>query len=102
MYRVNANANVRWNNTFSKQFLLSNGVKQGAVLSAILFFVYLNDLYKIRRMRRSGCWVSGDFIGYVVILTIYFFWLHVLMLFKVCYQRARCMLKNIICNLTQT
>ena len=37
-------ANVRWNNTFSKQFPQSNGVKQGAVLSVILFCVYLNDL----------------------------------------------------------
>ena len=46
MYRGQS-ANVRWNNTFSKQFPLSNGVKQDAVLSAILLCVYLNDLYKI-------------------------------------------------------
>ena len=62
MYRGQS-ANVRWNNTFSKQFPLSNGVKQGAVLSAILFCIYLNDLYKILCMRRSGCWVNGDFNG---------------------------------------
>ena len=62
MYRGQS-ANVRWNNTFSKQFLLSNGVKQGAVLSAILFCVYLNDLYKLLRKRRLGCWVNGEFNG---------------------------------------
>ena len=43
MYRGQS-GNVRWNNTFSKQFPLSNGFKQGAVLSVILFCVYLNDL----------------------------------------------------------
>ena len=62
MYRGQS-ANVRWNNTFSKQFPLSNGVKQDAGLSAILFCVYLNDLYKILRMRRPGCWVNGEFNG---------------------------------------
>ena len=62
MYRGQS-ANVRWNNTFSKQFPLSNGVKQSAVLSAILFCVYLNDLNKLLRRRRSGCWVNGEFNG---------------------------------------
>ena len=39
-------ANVRWNGILSRNFPLSNGVKQGAVLSAILYCFYVNDLLK--------------------------------------------------------
>ena len=46
MYREQS-ANVRWN------------VRS----SAILFCVYLNDVYKLLRRRRSGCWVNGEFNG---------------------------------------
>ena len=56
-------ANVRWNNEFSKIFSISNGVKQGAVLSAILFCVYIDDLFQILRRNKSGCWVNGQFCG---------------------------------------
>ena len=33
-------ANVKWNNRLSQTFGITNGVKQGAVQSAILFCVY--------------------------------------------------------------
>ena len=56
-------ANVRWNNDLSKLFPISNGVKQGAVLSAILFCVYIDDLFKELRRKRSGCWIDGHFCG---------------------------------------
>lgn len=58
-------ANVRWNNEISDTLSLSNGVKQGAVLSAILFCVYINDLFDLLRKRRSGCWVNDEFNGIV-------------------------------------
>ena len=45
-------ANVHWNNETSYNLPLSNGVKQGAVLSAILFCV--DDLYKLLRKQKSG------------------------------------------------
>ena len=56
-------ANVRWNSSLSQSFPISNEVKQGAVLSAILFCVYVNDLYKLLRKRRSGCWINGHYMG---------------------------------------
>ncbi len=56
-------ANVRWNNEVSENFSISNGVKQGAVLSAILFCVYIDDLFQILRRNKSGCWVKGQFYG---------------------------------------
>ena len=37
---------VRWNNTLSSSFKLSNGVRQGGILSPRLFSVYIDDLSK--------------------------------------------------------
>ena len=64
MYQGQA-ANVRWNNELSKYFSISNGVKQGAVLSAILFCVYINDLYELLRKNRSGCWINDEYYGII-------------------------------------
>ena len=35
---------VRWGATTSTQFTVSNGVKQGGIISPILFNVYMDDL----------------------------------------------------------
>ena len=51
---------VRWNSKFSKEFPMSNGTKQGAVLSPILFCFYMNDLFIELRENRSGCYI-GDY-----------------------------------------
>ena len=59
----NQKANVRWNGKFSYSFSLSNGVKQGAVLSPLLYCFYSNDLFKILRKNKTGCWISGKFVG---------------------------------------
>ena len=56
-------ANVKWNGVTSSRFAIKNGVKQGAVLSAILFCVYIDELFPVMRRKRSGCWVNGDFVG---------------------------------------
>ena len=58
-------ANVRWNGKVSRQFEIKNGVKQGAVLSAILYCIYVNGLFKKLRENRTGCWINGDFIGII-------------------------------------
>ena len=58
-------ANVRWNDDTSYIFPLSNGVKQGAVLSAILFCVYVNDLYILLRKRGCGCTINSDYYGII-------------------------------------
>ena len=62
MYRKQT-AKVRWNKTDSEEFPITNGVKQGAVLSAILYCLYVNDLYKLLRKNKYGCWVNGDYFG---------------------------------------
>ena len=49
----------------SNFFALTNGVKQGAILSGILYCYYCNDLFSLLRERRAGCWVKGEFFGIV-------------------------------------
>ena len=35
---------IRWENTFSTSFCVSNGVKQGGIISPVLFNVYMDDI----------------------------------------------------------
>ena len=43
---------VKWNNTLSDQFSVMNDVKQGSVLSPILFAIYLDEL--LERLQQTG------------------------------------------------
>ena len=56
-------ANVRWNNVLSETFSVNNGVKQGAVLSPILFCVNIDRLFSVLRRNRTGCWINGMYAG---------------------------------------
>ena len=51
-------SNVRWAGMLSKYFKMSNGVKQGAVLSIILYCFYTDDLFKKLRDEKVGCWIQ--------------------------------------------
>ena len=64
IYRLQV-ANVRWNGAVSNHFKIRNGVKQGAVLSAILYCVYMNDLFNIMKRKRYGCWINGEYYGLI-------------------------------------
>ena len=44
-------------------FSLSNGVRQGGVVSSILYCFYVNNLFQLLRQRSAGCWVKGSFHG---------------------------------------
>ena len=60
---MNQSANVRWNGDISKQFSISNGVKQGMVLSALLYCIYCSQLMVRLREKRTGCWINCDYLG---------------------------------------
>ena len=56
-------ANVKWNDMFSAFFTLTNGVRQGGVISAILYCFYGNSLFAELRRSGYGCHVIGMYHG---------------------------------------
>ena len=50
---------VRWGSSISSFFRVSNGVRQGCILSPHLFNVYVDDLSQILNRCRTGC-LSGN------------------------------------------
>ena len=60
---ANQTANVRWNSEFSTAFPMTNGCRQGAVLSAIAYCFYCENLFTLLKQRRAGCWILGYYHG---------------------------------------
>jgi len=56
-------ARVSWNSHFSPWFDITNGVKQGGVLSLVLFSVYMDDLLTSLKCAGYGCYVGHVFVG---------------------------------------
>ena len=54
---------VRWNKTLSSSFGASNGVRQGGVLSPILFTVYIDELLTRLSRLGIGCYSGHLFAG---------------------------------------
>ena len=54
---------VRFSNVLPSQFTVGNEVKQGGVLSPILFTVYLGSLTKTLKQRNIGCKIGNKFLG---------------------------------------
>ena len=63
---ISQKANVRWGTSYSTSFSITNGVKQGAVLSSVLFCVYIDGLIKTLRKKKTGCWINNSFVGIIV------------------------------------
>ena len=60
---MNQYANIRWNSCFSSIFSMTNGVRQGAILSGFAYCFYVNNLFSELRRNKSGCWVRGTYLG---------------------------------------
>ena len=56
---------VRWDKSLSVPFNVSNGIRQGGVLSPILFTVYLDDLLNKLSDSGVGCYWDHLFAGAV-------------------------------------
>ena len=56
---VISTAVVSWNNTQSESFNIKNGVKQGAVLSAPMFAVYIDPLIDRLKKSKRGCHIGN-------------------------------------------
>ena len=58
MYNLN-NACIDWNRHISESFKVANGVKQGGILSPLLFAVYLDKLLDDITSGHFGCHIGG-------------------------------------------
>ena len=56
---------VRWNSCMSHSFFISNSVRQGSVLSPVLFAVYLDGLLQKLSKTDVGCYWGTHFVGAV-------------------------------------
>ena len=59
----NQSCSVKWSGEVSSEFNVNNGVRQGAVSSAILFAIYIDELLTILKASRLGCYIDGVFLG---------------------------------------
>ena len=57
---------VRWGSTHSEFFPIGNGVKQGGILSPLLFNVYMDDLSLQLHRQPIGCSVGGTVVNHML------------------------------------
>ena len=62
MYQ-NQTLRVKWNAAFSRNIPVSNGVKQGGVISPVLFTNYIDELLQRLKQSRYGCYIGSVFCG---------------------------------------
>ena len=61
---------VHWEQSYSRSFGVSNGVRQGSVLSPIFFCIYLDGLLEALSDSKVGCDWGGYFAGGVCIVLL--------------------------------
>ena len=62
---------VRWQDRYSRQFRVSQGVCQGALLSPLFYATFVNDLLTILESHKLGISIgSVYFVGYWLMQTI--------------------------------
>jgi hypothetical protein len=54
---------VTWNGSYSNFFKVYNGVKQGAIISPVLFCIYIDGLLRRLEDSRTGCYMGQFFAG---------------------------------------
>ena len=60
---TNQSLTVTWNGFETSAFRCRNGVKQGGVLSPLLFCVYVDELLCRLKMLNCGCYIGNHFVG---------------------------------------
>ena len=58
-------ARVLWDGTYSDNFEVMNGVKQGGVLSPVLFCIYIDELFDMLAKTGVGCHIGMRYFGMV-------------------------------------
>ena len=57
---------VKWGNSLSCSFTVSNGVRQGGVLSPYFFNVYMDNLSSLLNMCNAGCVINGTSFNHLM------------------------------------
>ena len=60
---TNSSTRIVWNGICSALFLVNNGVKQGGVMSPILFCIYLDGLLNLLAAAQISCFIGRVFVG---------------------------------------
>ena len=68
------NLSFRWGSASSTPFTVSNGVRQGDVLSPVLFSIYLDELLMKLESLGVGCFWNNHFAGALHMLMTSFYW----------------------------
>ena len=55
---LNTSCNIKWKNQLSKEFKVHQGVKQGGLLSADLYKLYIEDLLSLYETSNQGCMIG--------------------------------------------
>ena len=63
---LNLTSVVKWNDTFSRSFRVTSGVRQGGILSPRIFVVYVDDLLRALRESGVGCHILGQFVAAIM------------------------------------
>ena len=56
---------IQWGKTKSLFFTITNGVRQGCILSPKLFFVYMDDFSKMLNDSGMGCYIDNVCVNHV-------------------------------------
>ena len=60
---LNQRLQVRWENNYSDGFSVTNGVKQGGVISPVLFCVYMDNFLQELAASGVGCYMGSVYAG---------------------------------------
>ena len=63
---ITQKACVRWGSVLSDNFLITNGVRQGGILSLLFFNVYMDCLSESLCITQTGCNVGGVMINHLM------------------------------------
>ena len=95
---------VRWHDTLSNSFRISNGIRQGGILSPMLFSPYIHDLMQGVSAAGIGCNIGGIFykiLAYADDLVLLApTWAALQLLLNLLYEL--CLDIDLLCNLKKT